>query len=486
MKILIINEPFVSGFCRSQRWAAKSRARAQRHPDWLCYAAAVLEKAGEDIELYDFPPKGWGKDKLESLVKEKQPGIVILDSTTPSIYSDIECAKICKAASGCKIIMVGPHASSESEETLRISEGAVDFIARGEYDYTLRELVSFIKQGRTDVDKVLGISFLKGNVYVSTPNRPLIDNLDELPYPAYHFLNIWDYFDGGKLFPFLTIEGGRGCPFKCDFCLWPQVMHGRKFRLRSAKNIVDELEYWLKKWPLLKYGEFFFEDDTFTANRKRAHDICDEILKRNLKVTWSVNARADIVDEEMFDKMHRAGCRIIWLGVESADQGILDRCHKGTKIEQVTEFIKLAHKYKLQVHGCFVFGLPGETEDTMKKTLAFALSAGLDTLQFSGAVPFPGTEYFDYCKSNNLIKAKKWSDWLLEDGEQKAVIEYPGLSSELVEKYVNLGLKKFYFNPGYLVKFLFRSRGISDIYRKFRGGLNFLSYLLSGSKQDKK
>ena len=483
MKTLVINEPFISGFCRSQRWAARSRARAQRHPDWLAYATAVLEKAGEDVELYDFPPKDWGKDKLLTLVKEKQPGVVILDSTTPSIYSDLECARICKSASPCKVIMVGPHASAVTEETLRISEGAVDFVARGEYDYTVRDLVRCIREGRNDFENIQGISFLKNGQYISTPDRPLIDNLDELPYPAYHFIDLNDYFDGGKQFPFLTIEGGRGCPFKCTFCLWPQVMHGRKFRLRSPKNIVDELEHWLKIYPDLRKGEFFFEDDTFTANRKRAHEICDEILARGIKITWSINARADIIDRELFSKMGKAGCRTIWLGVESSDPEILARCHKGTKPEQVTEFIRLAHEAKLTVHGCFVLGLPGETEESINKTIDFALSCGLDTLQFSGAVPFPGTEYFQYCKENNLLKATKWSDWL-HNGEQKAVIDYPGLSSEKIEYYVNQGLKRFYLRPGYLLKFLFSSRGIPDLYRKFRGGWNFLSYLVFGSKQD--
>lgn len=480
MKILVINEPFVPGFSRAVRWAARSRARAQRHPDWLAYATAVLEKDGFDVELYDFPPKGWGKNKLAELVKEKQPRIVVLDSTTPSIYSDVQCAKICKSVTDCKVIMVGPHATAVPEETLRISEGAVDFIARGEYDYTVRDLVRCIKERyEHDYENILGVSFIKNKEVIHNKHRPFIENLDELPYPAYHFLDMRDYFDAGKLYPFYTIEGGRGCPYRCTFCLWPQVMHGRRFRLRLARNIVDEIEYALEKWPKLRQGEFFFEDDTFTASTKHVEGICDEILKRNLKITWSINARADLTDPLIFRKMKLAGCRTIWLGIESGVQKILDNCKKGITIEQMKNFIELAHSVGLTVHGCFVLGLPGETKETLKETLKFAWSCNSDTLQISAAVPFPGTEYYQMAKEKGWLRAKSWSDWL-QGGEQTAVVEYPGLTREEIDYYVDLGLKKFYFRPGYMLKFLFNTKSWPDLYRKLRGAKNFLSYLISG------
>ena len=483
MKVLVINEPFVPHFCRSQRWAARSRARAQRHPDWLAYATAVLEKNGEDVELYDFPPKGWGKGILYKLVKEKKPRVVVLDSTTPSIYSDIECAKICKKASNCQIIMVGPHVSALPGEALNMAEGNIDYIARGEYDYTVRDLVRCIREGsEVDIEKIEGIYFMRNNEVIHTPSRPLIENLDELPYPAYHFLDIKDYFDAGKLYPFLTIEGGRGCPFRCSFCLWPQVMHGHKFRLRSAKSIADEIEHWLRRWSQLKRGEFFFEDDTFTASQRHAESICDEIIRRGINITWSINARADLEEPRIFKKMKQAGCRTIWLGIESGDQKILDNCKKGIKVEQVENFIRLAHQAKLTVHGCFVFGLPGETKETIQKTIDFAMRVKPDTLQYSGAVPFPGTEYYDYCEENKLLRAKDWSDWLFR-GEQATVVEYPGLSKKEIEYYVDLGLKKFYFRPLYLLDFALKSKNFSDFYRKLKGGWNFFSYLLFARKR---
>lgn len=477
MKILVINEPFVKNFCRTQRWAARTRGRVLRAPDWLAYTTAVLEKEGYEVKLYDFPAQDWGKDRLRTLVQQEQPEVVVLDSTTPSIYSDIECASICKKGSACRVIMVGPHVSILDEETLRIAGGSVDIIARGEYEYTVRDVVRSLEEG--GIREVPGISFLDqaGN-YVRTPDRPPIENLDELPFPAWHHLDIKSYFDGSKLFPYIDIIGGRGCPYQCAFCLWPQVMHGKKYRLRTARNIVDEMEHDIEHWPEIKKGEFFFEDDTFTVNPKRAYAICNEIFQRNLSVTWSINTRADVIDYELFRQMKKAGCRLLLVGFESGDQGMLNGMKKHITLEKMKEFVVLVKKAGLQVHGCFVLGLPGETRETIERTIQFALTTKMDTVQFSAAIPFPGTEYYRMCQEAGLLEAKNWSDWLNE-GEQATVVNYPGLSKSEIEKSVDNGLKRFYFRPSYMARFVLDTHSLSDLYRKIRGARNFLSYLLT-------
>ena len=196
---------------------------------------------------------------------------------------------------------------------------------------------------------------------------------------------------GGKLYPYIDVISGRGCPNQCTFCLWPQVVHGTSYRFRSPRNVVDELEYDIKLCPrVLKGGEFFFEDDTFTVNKERAMFICEEILHRNLKITFSVNARVDSSDEKMFKVMKRAGCRELLVGFESGVQDILDNVHKNIRLDESYKFMEMAKNANLRVHGCFVIGLPGETEETAKKTTAFALSLGCNTIQFSGASLFQG------------------------------------------------------------------------------------------------
>ena len=474
MKTLVINQPFIPLYCRCQRWPAKTRGRAIRPPDWLCYAAAVLKKDGFDVELYDFVANNWDKRKLEKLTREKNPDFIVLDSTTPSISSDIDCAKICKTVSNCKVIMAGTHATALASETLKSGQGNIDVIALGEFDYTISDIV----RNFPHLEAVKGIAYLNNGEVKFTASRPPIEDLDSLPFPSWESIDIMKYFDAGRLYPYINIIGGRGCPYQCTFCQWPQLMFGHKYRFRSPKNIVDEIEYDLKLFPLLKYGEVFFEDDTFTVNPERAYAICAELLKRNLKITWSANARPDIYDLELFKTMKKSGCRQLLVGFESGEQKILDNVKKGLNIQQAKEFVRTAKQAKIAIHGCFVLGLQGETRETAQETINFALDLGVNTLQFSAAVPLPGSEYFDYCQKEGLLKAKSWDEWL-SGGEQGAIVDYPGISIKEINEFVDKGLKRFYFRPEFIFNFILNNRNILDVYRKIKGGLNFLSYLIS-------
>src|ERR1043166_8692554 len=187
MKVLVLNEPFVDAFCRTKRWAAKTRGRVLRAPDWLAYATAVLEKAGVDAKIFDFPARGWGMKEFSELLAREKPQFVVLDSTTPSISSDINCAKITKELlPDCKVIMVGPHASSVPVEVLKTANGAIDVICVGEYDYSVRDAVLNFP----NLKEVLGIVYWNNGEIITNPPMPLIKNLDELPYPAWHQLDL--------------------------------------------------------------------------------------------------------------------------------------------------------------------------------------------------------------------------------------------------------------------------------------------------------
>lgn len=478
----MINEPFVKDFCRTQRWAAKTRGRVLRAPDWLAYCTAVLEAADIDAHIYDFPARQWGMEEYEELLKAEKPEFVVLDSTTPSIHSDINCAKIAKKIiPDVKVIMVGPHASSKPEETLQNAAGAVDVIARGEYDYTVREAILHFDS----LSSVLGIDYWNDGNPAKTQDRPLIKDIDEIPYPAWHQLDLMKYFDGTKLYPYVDIFSGRGCPHKCTFCLWPQVMHGQQLRLRKPERVVDEMEWVIQSIcpEVAQGGEFFFEDDTFTLNKRTAIGICEEILRRGLKINFSVNARVDTADLEMMKMLKKAGCRELLVGFESGDQVVLDNIKKKATVEQAEVFMARTKEAGLDVHGTFVLGLPGETKESMNKTISFANKLGLHTLQFTAAMPFPGTEYFEYTKEKGYLHTEDWTKWLDPKGEQTGVISYPGLSKQEVEAAVDRGLKSFYFRPMYLLKFAFKNLHWKDFKRKVRGFFHFASYLLDEAKK---
>lgn len=473
-KIFFINEPFVKDFCRTQRWAARTRGRVLRAPDWLCYACAVAKKEGWNAKVFDYVAEDKTRNDIAVLVQKEEPDFVVLDSTTPSIHSDIECASVVKDASpSTKVIMVGPHASAMPGQVLSSARGAVDVVALGEYDFTVRDVI----RQYPDLDRVHdGIAYVQSGACVIKPKTQFIEDLDSLPFPAWEELDLMKYFDGGKLYPYVDIISGRGCPFQCSFCLWPQVMHGRTYRLRSPQNVVDEMEWVIELFPRIRKGEFFFEDDTFTVDTKRAIVLSEEILKRDLKVTFSVNSRADTYDRQMFTVMKRAGCRELLVGFESGSQAILDNVRKGLRREDSLAFMETAGKAGLKVHGCFVIGLPGETEETALQTIDFALTLGCATVQFSAAIPFPGTEFYDECKRKGYLKTEDYTRWL-KRGEQSGIIGYDDFSAADAEQYVDKGLKDFYFRPFYMAQFMLDTRSFSDLYRKLRGARNFITYL---------
>ncbi|MBI5479684.1 MAG: radical SAM protein [Deltaproteobacteria bacterium] len=475
--VFLVNGPFVPDFCRTQRWAARTRGRVLRAPDWLAYATAVCERRGHAARLYDFPARGWDQATLGRLCRSERPDWVVLDTTTPSLSTDLESARLAREA-GARVILCGPHASALPEETMRSAAGVADAIAVGEYDETVADLVE-----AADLRAVPGVCLPgPGGDPVRTAPRPLIRDLDRLPFPAWHHLDLLDYFDGTKLYPYLDVVSGRGCPFHCSFCLWPQVMHGHLYRTRRPERVVDEIEHDLGLCPgVRRGGEFFFEDDTFTVRREYAHAIADEILRRRLGIRFSFNARVD-ADHDLLRHLRAAGGRMAVVGFESADPAILAAVDKRATPEQGRAFCRAARRVGIDVHGCFVLGLPGETRASLRATIDYALSLELGTVQFSAAVPFPGTAYYRDCAARGVLRAHSYDEWL-DAGEQGSVVEEPGLARTEIDRQVNAALRRFYFRPGYVLRFLLATRSRADLYRKLRGFRNFLSFLVEDARR---
>lgn len=453
MKVAVVSAPFLKNFCRSQRWPVVNRTRAMRYPDFPAYCAAVIEKDGFELAFRDFIAEDKELKDVAAWVGEWKPRLLMLDATTPSIYNDIECARMCKQAyADVHIVFVGPHVTIYDEDTLKEADGAVDSIARGEYDYTVRDLARAL-DGQSDLAAVEGLTWWDNGEVVKNAARPPIVNLDELPFPAWHHLDVTKYRNNTYLYPYLDQISGRGCPNGCTFCQWPQVMHGRRYRYCSPERVVAELLDNFERYPV---QEVFFEDDTLTTNQERLQKICELILESGKRITWSCNSRVDWANLELLKLMKEAGARMLLIGPESGNQQILNNVHKGIKVEQTREFVRLAKKAKLNTHACWVMGLPGETRQTIEQTIQFAKEIDTDTIQASSVMPQVGTELYDWAKEKGYIKMNSWADYAM-DGEQTAVMEYPELPQGEMNAAVNRLLREYYFQPHVMFRLLRQS-----------------------------
>lgn len=491
MKACFVNPPFKSEygkFSREQRSPAITKSGCFYYPLWLMYAAARVERDGMEIEFIDAPAKRLDVDDVFCKI-DSQSGeidLFVVDSTTPSIYSDVNfAAKLKEKYQSAVVMLVGTHVSTLPEETLNLDE-KIDAVARREYDLTVLEIARALRDGRS-WKEIRGITYRNEDGSVCTnPDMPYLEDMDSVPFAsefAYKHLDIRDYFQPVATFPEIQIFTGRGCPFYCNFCLYPQTMHGHKYRFRSPENVVAEFEYIVDNIPEVK--EIIIEDDTFTADRERVHKICNLLIQKgiNKKIRWMCNARVTL-DYETMVVMKKAGCRLLLPGFESGSQKILNNIKKGTKVEQFKPFVDNARKAGMQVHGCFIFGNKGETRETMQETLKVALTLKLDTAQFYPLMPYPGTEAYDWAVSNGYLNGK-YTEYLMEDGNHNSSIHTEDISAQDFVEYCNYCRRRFYMRPWYIGHRIYMSiRSIDDMKRSLKAFGRFKEFLFHRPGRD--
>jgi radical SAM superfamily enzyme YgiQ (UPF0313 family) len=452
IKVLMLNPPFLPKFSRTSRSPAVTKGGCIYYPIWLSYATGVLEKSGFEVKLIDAPARGYSEEKTLKIAERFNPDLVVVDTSTPSIFNDVAIAERIKKLTNGFVVLVGTHVSALPEETLKLSP-SIDAVARMEYDYTIREL-AFTLEKNGDLRKVKGITFRKNKRIISNPPRPFIDNLNELPFVSEVYkkhLRIEDYFYPTVYYPEVTIVSGRGCPYRCTFCLYTQVFWGRRYRLRSPKNIVDELEF--IKNEITKAQEIMFEDDSLAskATSKRCREICREIIRRKLDISFVANSRAD-VDLETLRLLKKAGCRLLCVGFESGNQNVLNQMKKGITLRMMKDFIKNAKKVGIAIHGCYVFGTPGDNLETIKETIKFAISVDSESAQFYPIMVYPGTEAYNWAKATGYLITEDYSKWLTPEGWHNCMVSRPGLSAKQLVRLCDHARMKFYFRPRYFLK----------------------------------
>lgn len=468
MKTLFLQAPSYDGFDggAGSRYQAKREIRSFWYPTWLAQPAALVPNS----RVLDAPADGLGIE--ETLKIASQYELVILHTSTPSFPTDARFAEMLKArAPSVRIGMVGAKAAVDPGGTLAASE-AIDFVCREEFDYTCQE----VAEGRP-LAGIAGLSYRlpDGSIEHNGP-RAMIEDMDALPFvaPVYkRDLNIRNYFIGYLLHPYVSIYTGRGCRSRCTFCLWPQTVGGHRYRVRSTDSVLAEVKWIRDNMPEVR--EIMFDDDTFTDFKPRVEEIARGLGK--LGVTWSCNAKAN-VPYSTLKIMKENGLRLLLVGYESGDDQILLNIKKGLRTDIARRFTEDCRKLGITIHGTFILGLPGETRETIEKTIAFAQEINPHTIQVSLAAPYPGTALYRQAVDNGWLEDNKVINLVNDRGVQLAAISYPHLSREEIYHGVETFYRRFYFRPSKIWEITREMLGSWEMTRRrLREGVEFFRFL---------
>ncbi len=470
MKTLFLQAPSFEGFDggAGSRYQARREIRSFWYPTWLAQPAALVPGS----RLLDAPADGLTVEQALAIAQDYE--LVILHTSTPSFPADARFAELLKERRPRTMLgMVGAKVAVDAEGSLSAS-GAIDFVAREEFDFTCCD----IAEGRP-LREVDGISYRHADGGVRhNPPRAIIENMDALPFvsPVYRRdLKLHNYFVGYLQYPYVSLYTGRGCRSRCTFCLWPQTVGGHRYRVRSPDNVLDEVRWIRRHMPEVK--EIMFDDDTFTDFRPRAEEIARGLGK--LGVTWSCNAKAN-VPYSTLKIMKDNGLRLLLVGYESGDDQILLNIKKGLRTDIARRFAADCRKLGITVHGTFILGLPGETRDTIARSIAFAKEINPHTIQVSLAAPYPGTRLYEQAVENAWIPPNKTINLVNESGVQLAAISYPHLSRDEIYHGVEAFYRSFYFRPSKIAEIVGEMLGSWDLTRRrLREGVEFFHFLRS-------
>ena len=453
--VLFVNPPspdgsiYIRDIDRSGRYTREGTIWPQAN---LAYLAAVLEDR-YCVDLIDCIAERMTWSKFGTYLTNKKPKYIVTNVISSIISNDIRVADIAKGINA-KTIAIGPHATALPEKTLR-EYLRLDFIIIGEAEISLRELIDTIEDGG-DLEDVKGIGFRKDEGMIKiNDKRPLIHNLDGLPYPRHDLLPLDRYYLPliGKRYTFVMTS--RGCPYECTFCRSP-IMWGRKVKKRSPDSIIGEL----KELKELGVYNFVFHSDTFTLDKKWVLDLCKKMVDEKLNMRWMTNGRADTVDEEMLRWMKRAGCWMIAYGFESGSQKVLDNVKKGLTIDQIKYAAKKTKEVGIKVWGYFIIGLPGETKETIEETIRLSKKLPLYIVNFAIGTPYPGTEFYKLSEKNGWLISTNWEDY---DQNYSATVSYDNLSSDDIISGMRRAYRAWYLRPKQIARFTTAVRDINGL-----------------------
>ncbi len=450
MRIVLVNLPWKRG----SRWGVRAGSRWPHlkdqteenylsFPFYLAYAVALLKKHGFDAHIIDAIAEKTSYESFYKKIVSLNPDLLVVETSTVTLNHDMRV--LSRFNGNFPVALCGPDVHIARVDFLNENKG-IDYVLFGEYEASLLELVQKLKTNGS-LEDVKGILYRQGGKVLKNSPRELISDLDWLPWPERKLLPIKKYNDapGDIPLPCASMWASRGCPYKCSFCLWPQVMYGgNSYRVRSVKNVVDEMEYLVDE---LGFKSVYFDDDTWNIGRKRMLDFCRELKSRNMQIPWAIMARAELMDEELLEVMRDTGLFAVKYGIESSSQDILDGIGKGLNLKRAEEMIKYTKYLGIRTHLTFTFGLPGETQETINNTIDYALLLNPTSVQFSLATPFPGTKFYEQMDKKGYILTKDPEKF---DGNHSSVIR----TEKLTAKQLQNAKKQAYarWNQHYQIK----------------------------------
>ena len=462
MKILLINPPYIGNI---NTWTPDSTNQAigTQPPLGLAYLAAVLRNSAYIVEILDINALNLSQEQVRRKVIQFNPDLVGITTMTLLIQNALKVARLVKDInSQIKVILGGPHLSIFPREALAFN--FIDYAIYGEGEYAFLELIKKLEAGQ-GVEGLKGLIYRKGQQVVVN-EVAIVDNLDALPQPAVDLLPLERYSLANALHPFGSIVPSRGCPWRCGFCLRDPM--NVKLRFRSPNLVVDEIEQRIRDF---KVKEINICNDSLTAKYSHIEGICNELLKRKIRIRWQGPSRVNTVSPKLLKLMAQAGCHSLRYGVESGSQKILDKMNKGISIKQVREAFKWTKEAGIEIMAYFMLGYLDETPQTMKQTIDFAKEIDPDGAIFAIATPLPNTELFQEAVQRGMVDAGYWSDFSLCKNTQR--VNY---LIDDAEVWAKKALWSFYFRPQYILKRIRKTNSWDSFKKHLLGAWSFLRF----------
>ncbi len=470
--LLCLNVPYIPNFSRPSRSPCVTRGGTFYYPISLATACSYAENLGYKTKLVDAVIEGCDTNDVLRKVFSLAPKVVLVDTSTPSIYNDIKYADLIQnKLPKAQVVLVGRHATYAPNESLRQCSNEKIVVARREFYSQVIHLL----QG-TNYSRINGISYKSKGKIVHNKDAKLIDP-NEFGWLSKIYkrdLSMKKYFYASTWNPYILLQTAWGCPYNCSFC--DEVIKNG-WRHRSIEDIIAELKYLDNSLPFIK--EIYWDDPTFVVNEDFTQQLCNAIIENKIKVKWSCVTRANI-SLETLKIMKKANARTMHIGLESANQESLNLVNKGMMFEDEVEYLKNCEKVGILNHGCFIFGLPGDTHKTIRRTIEIIKTLpSMDSIQIFPLIPTPFEDIFnkeskgtawEYLTKNNFLVTRDYSRWLNANGSYNCMVSYPKLTHDQIEKWVDIGYKEFYFRSTYILHKLKQSiLNWQDLKRNARG-----------------